>query len=224
MPRMQNHPARREGWVLAALLAFGQLACGASSETGPVKGTLCTETFSACMGDPTGTWTVAGVCLDGDLAAAQNGLRSPACAMHTTGAALSATGTVMYTAAAAGADPVVIYKETMDERSTESISPACATEAYGVATLDAAGCTQVQTMLQTGDATKKVVCSLSGANCDCRITNMRPRMVQNLFTVTGSRIVESDDTAYDICITGSTMLQKQTRAGTVSSVTRLQKS
>ena len=209
--------------MLAALLALGQLACGSSSETGPIKGTLCTDTFTACGGDPTGTWTVVGVCLDGDLAAAENGLRSAACATQTTGADVSATGSAMYTAATASADAVVIYNETTTERSTESISPACATDSYGVTTLDANGCAQIQTTLKNGDAEKTVACSLSGGNCDCRVTIMHVSKVQNLITITGSNIVESDDTTYDFCVTGNTMLQRQMLAGNVSAITHLEK-
>jgi hypothetical protein len=222
IPRMRETPLRQEAWVLAVLLmALGQLACGSSGDTGPITSTLCTETFTACGGDPTGTWSVAGVCLDGDLAVAMNSQRSAACTTQTTGADVSATGSAIYTAMTASADAVVIYNETTTARSTESISPACATESFGVTTLDASGCTQIQTMLKNNDPEKTVACSLSAGNCNCRVTLVHKKNVQNLFTMTGSNIVE--DTTYDICITGSTMLQKQTLAGTVSAVTRLTK-
>ncbi len=220
---MQKTRPIREGGVLAALLAIGHLACGASAETGPVTSTLCTTSFTACGGDPTGTWNVAGVCLDGDLAAALNAERSSACAAQTTGADVRVTGSVMYTAAAAGADPVVIYKGTTEERSTESVSPACAMDTYGVTTLDANGCTQIQTMLVNNDPAKKVTCGLSGVNCGCRVTIVRARNVQNLVTMTGSNIVESDDATYDVCVTGNAMVQRQTRAGNVGAITRMEK-
>ena len=105
---MQQTPPCKAGLVLALLLAFGPHGCGASSETGPIKGTLCAEAFTACGGDPTGTWNVAGVCLDGDLAAAYNAQRSAACATQTTGADVGATGSATYKAATATADAVVV--------------------------------------------------------------------------------------------------------------------
>ena len=186
--------------------------------------TLCTEAFTACGGDPLGMWTVSGSCLDGDLAAGINSTRSAACMSQTTAADVKVTGSLNYMGAAP--DTLVVYNATVTTRSTESISPACATEAFQIATLDAAACTQIQTAIKNSDAElmaeTTVSCALTGANCDCRITIADVQMAQNFVTVTGSNIAEGFDT-YDFCVNGTTMTQKRLIAGTASAVVKLEK-
>ena len=53
--------------ALAIALALCPIGCGGSSENSQVKGAICTQTFAACGGDPTGTWDIESVCLDGIL-------------------------------------------------------------------------------------------------------------------------------------------------------------
>jgi hypothetical protein len=186
--------------------------------------TLCTEAFTACGGDPLGMWTVSGACLDGDLAAAINSTHSAACMSQTTAADVQVTGSLTYMGAAP--DTLAVYNATVTTRTAESISPACATEAFQVTTLDAAACTQIQTTIKNSDvelmAETTVSCSLAGANCDCRITIADVQMAQNFVTVTGSNIAEGNDT-YDFCISGTTMTQKRMLAGNVSAVVTLAK-
>jgi hypothetical protein len=225
MRRMRKIIGRHEGLMLAVVLVYSQLGCSGSSGEGPIMATLCTEAFTACGGDPTGTWDVAGVCVDGDLAAALNSQRSAACMSATTAVDLKATGSVTYMGTAP--DTLVVYKTTVTMRSTESISPACATEAFAVTTLDAAACTQIATSLKNVDpdlaAETTVSCSLAGGNCDCRTTIADVQMEQKFITVTGSNILESDDQTYDFCINGTAMTQKQLLAGNVSAVARFTK-
>jgi hypothetical protein len=186
--------------------------------------TVCTEAFTPCGGDPLGMWSVSGACLDGDLAAGFNSTRSAACMAQTTAADLKVTGSLNYMGAAP--DTLVVYNATVTTRSTESISPACAMEAFQVTTLDAAACTQIQTTLKNLDpdlmAETTVSCSLAGANCDCRITIADVQMAQSFVTVTGPNIAEGDD-SYDFCISGTTMTQKRMLAGNVSAVVKLEK-
>jgi hypothetical protein len=223
--RRMNETSLRHGCLFAViLLACGPLACG-SSDDGPITSTLCTDTFTACGGDPTGTWTVSSACLDGDLAAGMNSVRTGACTTQTKGANVTASGMVTYMAPVAGLDPAVTYSATIDLRSMESITPACAMQDYAVTTLDAAACTQIATALKAGDAETTVSCSMAGENCDCRITTIHKKMTQNLFTLTGSMISESggDNSTYEFCVNGNTMTQKETIVGTVSAITRLTK-
>ena len=186
--------------------------------------TLCTEAFTACGGDPLGMWTISSSCLDGDLAAGINSTRSAACTTQTTAADVKVTGSLNYMGAAP--DTLVVYNATVTTRSTESISPACAMEAFQVTTLDAAACTQIQTTIKNIDPTRcdggdDGQCGLTGANCDCRIKIADVQMAQNFVTVTGSTIMESDN--YDFCVSGTTMTQKRMVAGTVSAVVTLAK-
>ena len=185
--------------------------------------TLCTEAFTACGGDPLGMWSISGSCLDGDLAAGFNSTRSAACATQTTAADVKVTGSLTYMGAAP--DTLVVYAATVTARSAETISPACATEAYQVTTLDAAACTQIQTTIKNSDpelmAETTVSCSLVGANCDCKITIADVQMAQSFVTITGSSIMEND--TYDFCVSGTTMTQKRMVAGTVSVVVKLEK-
>jgi len=210
-------------WMLAVSLAFAQLACGGSDGEGPIMPTLCTEAFTACGGDPLGMWSISGSCLDGDLAAAINGARSAACNTQTTAADVKVTGSLTYMGAAP--DTLAVTNATVTSRSTESISPACAMEAFQVTTLDAAACTQIQTTLKNIDpelmAETTVSCALAGANCDCKITIADVQMAQSFATVTGSSIMEND--TYDFCVSGTTMTQKRMVAGNVSAVVKLEK-
>jgi hypothetical protein len=211
-------------WMLVFSLAFAQFACGGSDGEGPIMPTLCTDAFTACGGDPVGMWSISGACLDGDLAAGFNSTRSGACATQTTAADVKVTGSLNYMGAAP--DTVAMYNATLTARSTESISPACAMEAFQVTTLDAAACTQIQTTIKNSDpelmAETTVSCGLAGVNCDCRITIADLQMAQNFVTVTGSNIAEGSDT-YDFCVSGTTMTQKRLLAGNVSVVVTLAK-
>lgn len=216
-------PSYREAWVLSVLfLAVGQFACGSSGGDGLIVATACTDTFTACGGDPTGTWNLSGVCIDGDLAAGLNSERTSACASQTTKATLKGSGSVMYNAATT-AYAVVIYNATLEEQTTESISAACAADSYGVTTLDAAGCTQIATTLKDGDPEVTVSCALVAGNCNCTATIVHVKKTQNLLTLTGSNIVENDDSTYDFCVTDTKMVQKETVAGNVSVVSTFTK-
>ena len=158
--------------------------------------TLCTEAFTACGGDPAGMWT-SGL-LDGDLAASINSTRSAAC--NDPDDRSRREGDRLPQVHGCGARHPRRHNATVTTRSTESISPACATEAFQVTTLDAAACTQIQTTIKNSDpelmtiAETTVSYSLIGANCDCRITIADVQMAQNFVTVTGSNIAESDST------------------------------
>ena len=188
--------------------------------------TLCTEAFTACGGDPAGMWNISGACLDGDLAAAINSTRPAACSTQTTAADVKATGSLIYMGAAP--DTLAVYNATVTTRTAESVSPACAMEAYQITTLDAAACTQLQTTFKNLDpdlmaiAETTVTCALAGANCDCRITIADRQMAQNFITVTGSNIAEGNE-SYDFCISGTTMTQKRMVAGNVSAIVTLEK-
>jgi hypothetical protein len=214
---------RPEAWMVAVLLAFGQFACGSSGGgDGAITAALCTDTFTACGGDPTGNWTVSGICVDGDLAGGFNSQQNTACTSQTKTAALKGSGSAMYMAPTAG-DGVVVYDAKLELRTTESISPACAADSYGVATLDASGCTQIQTLLKGGDAGTTVTCAMAAGNCDCTVDVVELQMAQNLYTITGSNIVENDDSTYDFCVNGMTMVQKENIAGNVNVVTTFTK-
>ena len=188
--------------------------------------TPCTEAFTACGGDPLGMWTISSSCLDGNLVAGINSTRSAACMSQTTAADVKVTGSLNYMGAAP--DTLAVYNATVTTRSTESISPACATEAFQIATLDAAACTQIQTAIKNLDpdpmtiAETTVTCSLVGTNCDCSVKIADVQMAQNFVTVTGSNIAEGFDT-YDFCVSGTTMTQKRLIAGTASAVVTLTK-
>jgi hypothetical protein len=208
--------------MVAVALAFGQLACGSSSGDGGMTAKLCTDTFTACGGDPTGNWSVSGFCLDGDLVAGFNGEQSTACNTQTKSAVLKGSGSAMYMMPTGG-DGVVVYDAKLEVQTKESISPACAADTYGVATLDASGCTQIQTVLKGGDADTTVSCAMAAGNCDCTMDIVSLQKAQNLYTIAGSNITESDDSTYDFCVNGMTMVQKENLVGNVNVVTTFTK-
>lgn len=207
---MRKTPICREAWVLSVLfLAVGQVACSSSGGDGLIAATACTDTFTACGGDPTGTWNLSGVCIEGDLAAALNSQRTAACNTQTTKATAKGSGSAMYVAATT-ADAIVIYDAKLERQTTESISAACAADSYGVTTLDAAGCTQIKTTIEADDPEATASCALASGNCNCSVTVMHVQKAQNLLTLTGSNIVENDDSTYDFCVTDTKMVQKET--------------
>ena len=156
---MRKTPGCRETWVLSVLLAVGQFACGSSDGDGLITAAACTDTFTACGGDPTGTWNLSGVCIEGDLVAALNSQQTAACNTQTTKATVKGSGSVMYVAATT-ADAIVIYDAKLEKQTTESISAACAADSYGVTTLDAAGCTQIATAIKDADPEATASCAL----------------------------------------------------------------
>jgi len=209
--------------MVAALLAFGQLACSGSSGDGAITGALCTDTFNACGGDPTGNWTVTGFCLDGDLVAGLNSSQTATeCNTQTKTAQLKGSGSANYMAPVSG-EGVVVYDAKLELRTTESISPACAAASWDVATLDASGCAQIQTAIKGGDADTTVTCVMAAGNCDCTVDQVSLQKAQNLYTITGSNITESDDSTYDFCINGTTMTQRENIAGNVNVITTFTK-
>jgi len=221
---MKNTIQHPKGYTIAILLALGQFACGSSTSEGmALSSSLCAETFSPCGGDPTGTWNVVGVCLDGDLAAAYNAdsySKHPECSSQTKEVRVGASGSATYTS---GADAIVSHQATRVQEVKDSYSSDCAAAAFSVTTLDAGACAQIQQTLQAADSQKKVSCSMSAGNCDCTSTTTQEVKAQNMFEISGSTITESDDRTYSICIRDNKMTQGEVKSGSVNIVTSFQK-
>jgi len=206
--------------ALAIALALCPIGCGGSSENSQVKGAICTQTFAACGGDPTGTWDIESVCLDGDLVAAYNANLSQSCANQITRANLSATGSATYGVDPVFSHPTVTYEATTVLQVSETYTPACALDVYGYATLDSNTCAQIEETLQNYDQEKQVTCSFTGTNCACNVTIKHLNTTTDTYAVNGSDITEGDASTYAFCVSGNTMTQRENFDDKVNVVTR----
>jgi len=200
-----------------ALLAGSH--CGGSSNTNLIQATQCSGTFTSCGGDPTGSWEIIAICVEGDLVAALDAELSSqqtACSSTFTAADLSATGSVTYGAGSVG------YKRHSEVVESIEYTPACTAALTSGATLDATVCSQMQSNLNKESGTQ-ATCTFAGGNCKCSATVSQLSPTGASYTVSGSTITESDGSAYDLCVTGTTMVQRELISGNVYAVTQLRK-
>jgi len=131
-----------------------------------VHSTVCGQPFSACGGDLRGTWRIVGVCLESDLTKLYNQDRADAwnaCADSCVSATVAASGTVTYT------DQVATYDVTTVEITSDSYSPACASQRYAISSLDQKMCDRisaVETLLYPGGSLEEN-CKYVGSDCRC---------------------------------------------------------
>jgi hypothetical protein len=207
----------RAGSMAWVVLALG---CGGGGDGVTLtKATVCSGSYSACGGDPTGTWDLAGVCVEGDLAAsadAQLSSKYAACAGSITNATVAGGGSVTYS----GGNATYDAKEELV--STLAYSPACVAAISSGATLSASVCTQVQSNLNAETNTKGN-CSYDGSHCNCTMTVTNPDTVTHTFSVSGSTISESDGSSYQFCVNGSSMSQRQSVGGSTYIISQFSK-
>ena len=205
---------------LMVSLLFTPLGCGGGSSEPPlIQGTACTTTFNACGGDPTGTWDVVSVCVDGDLVSAFNASMATdyaACGNTFTAANLALAGSVTY-----GAGKYT-FDATMAVIESVAYTPACVSALSGGATLNASACSQMQVNLNN-EAGTKGTCTYAGTNCSCQATVTRTNTSTGSYTLSGSTITEDSGTSYQFCVSGSTMIQREVVEGNAYGVTQMKK-
>jgi hypothetical protein len=183
--------------ILAGSLALA--GCGGGSGGSEVG--VCTDAFTACGGDPTGSWQITGICLDASLTTILNeAWASPSCAGSVESASLSLSGTVTYNAG------TVTYDQTTVTSMKASYYLACMAETLGVSSPDATGCAALQASLDDGSG-PAASCTFSDA-CHCEVTESATNQAANGYTTAGASITESDGSTYDFCVTGAAMSQR----------------
>ncbi len=210
------------GLSLAGLVT----SCGDSGD-GLIHSQACTETFTACGGDPVGTWDIVAVCTDGNIADEYDKTAEPACKGVRESVTLAAAGSVKYTAHAA------VYDGRAQESALMRYSATCTEAVHGISSLSPEACREIQrrsTDPSIGEVTK---CKFESGNCKCSETTtvdvggayvygITNRVVIDGLRTGGTRIVE-EDTAYDFCINGDMMVQREKFYGDAYVVTTLKK-
>jgi len=190
------------GGLAALVTAFA--ACGGGGGT---KVAVCKAgAFTACGGDPTGTWHVSGICSENNLTTTMNQMyasQSSACATVVKSVDLSIAGTVTYTSG------TVTYNMNNSVAFSMSFSSACISGMLNMSgTMNASLCSSLGTSL-TNSGTMTGTCSLSGSNCDCTISEKMTDSSSYPYSVSGSTITESGGDSYDFCVSGKTMSERQ---------------
>jgi len=199
---------------------------GATSTGGTQTGTstgngnsasACSETFTACGGDPTGTWDIISVCMQGDLAAAANAsyaADSAACSSLCTRATLAAHGSVAYSAGSVQPNAVLSLSETLE------MTAGCYVALFGSA-WNSASCAAVAQTLEEQSGTT-ATCLAGNSVCDCEYMDTTPANADT-YTVSGTTLVASDGSTTEFCVQGSTMTQRDSFGNNAYAVTQYSK-
>jgi hypothetical protein len=207
-------------WVCSVWLLFGGLLTNCDdSGDGLIHSQACTETFTACGGDPVGTWDIVAVCTDGNIADEYNKDESPECSGLHESVTLAAAGSVKYVTSS------VVYKGQVQESASTDYSPSCAEATQGITALDSDTCHELQ-LANTDSRTGKVArCKFEGGNCRCietRTVDVGGAYVYRAIA-NGTSILEEDGSVYDFCIEGNTMRQRENIYGDAYVVTTLKR-
>lgn len=208
------------GWGLAVWPLFALLGCGdGAAAPGLITATACSGTFNACGGDPTGTWELVTLCVEGDLVSGLNAdmaTEDPACANTFSAARLAMGGQVTY------GDGNYSFDATMEMAETITYTPACVSAVRPGLVLSASVCGQLEDGLNR-EPGSKMTCSYTGTSCDCQGTLVHVNNTSGTYTVDGSTITEDSGTSYEYCVSGGTMTQREVVAGGVYGITQMKK-
>ena len=163
---------------------------------------ICTSSFTACGGDPTGIWDIVGVCVQGDIAAAANAEYASSasqCSDICTGAKPAAQGSVTFSAGNYQPNAVVSLTETL------VVSDSCYAALWGQSWTAASCTTLAQDLSQQAGTT--ATCTPTSTSCDCVYETVLAAQ-SDTYTVSGSLLVASDGTTTEFCVQGSTMTQR----------------
>ena len=201
-------------WVAASIVGMAQFGCGSSD-----GGNATCSAFTACGGVIDGTWTISGVCPEGDVAQAmfvESGLPA-ACADLYQSANVSASGTDTY---AGGTETPNV---TIVTNAKVHMTAACVSAQAGGSTVllsqpicDLLG-TQLVPTDTTGISTTTATCKLAGAACDCDLVNTAHITQPGTYTTAGNILTDTTDpqkpTTQEYCVSGTTLRVRDTRVG-----------
>ena len=201
--------------------ASGATSTGGTATTSSLangnSASACSEVFTACGGDPAGTWDIIGVCVQGDLASVANtsyAADATQCSSLCTTATLAAQGSVTYNAGTVQPNAVLSLSETLQ------MTANCYAALFGTA-WNSTSCAAVARTLdqQTGTT---ATCSAETAGCDCTYVTIMPASADT-YTVDGTVLVASDGSTTEFCVQGSSMTQRDTLGNNTYAVTAYSK-
>ena len=214
--------------VLSSVSATGgaPVVAGTSATGGTIAATLdastsvattCSETFEPCGGDPTGTWDIVSVCIQGDLAAAANAAYASdaqACSNLCTAASLNARGSIAYNAGYYEPNAVLTISETLE------VTPSCYAALSGTSWSNAACASMMQTL--QGQSNTTATCSADNTGCECVYTTSSSAVADS-YTIKGTTLVASDGSTTDFCVQGSTMSERDALGSSAYAITQFSK-
>lgn len=184
--------------MLAGTLTV-HLGCGAGGD-GSVP--ICTA-FSACGGDPTGKWTIDGVCTENDIAGQLLADLPPECNGAVQSVSLDVSGTLEYASGSETSDVLIATGARLVYTS------ACISAKIGApTTVTQAVCDLVASIVAPADG-PTVSCKLTGDACDCAMNTIENIQETDTYTLSGSMITYSDGSAVQFCVSGSTLTVRE---------------
>jgi hypothetical protein len=208
----------RKNVGLLVIAAFStHLACGGNSGDQLVHSTICKQPFTACGGDPTGKWEIVAVCLETDMAAVYNKLRGSACDESCISATVAAAGSVTYV------DQTTTYDVKTLELTSDRYSTTCASDMFGFSLLDSTACERIGSQAEVILPGLQETCAYASGNCLCESTLPSSKTKSVSYRVTGTMAVEASGDAYDFCVSGTTMTQRESFYQYTNVVTTLEK-
>jgi len=188
--------------AVLACLFFAIAQTGCHSVKDGVEVVTCTETFNACGGDPTGTWDLASMCVEGGLPAAIDGAMAtdwPSCANSTKSAHMTVAESQTFSVG------TLEYQWTSTQGATVSYSAACMAE--GAGTPNAGTCQLVgATYSMAGGTTGG--CAWTGSSCNCNYTQVSSEHVSTTYTINGSTLVDQNGPDFEFCVSGGALSER----------------
>jgi hypothetical protein len=177
--------------IVITLLALG---CGKTDdENKGVSLTSCEKEFSACGGDPIGSWSLEETCVDGSLTDAVDAYFSDyaSCKNSVREARLTTSAGVTYAASTFDREG----SSTMDAKL--EITEDCFREQSGNV-LNALTCMAYGQVME-GQSGMMGNCSYDGSVCNCDITFTQSLDGSGEYSVNGSKLVEADGRSLEFC-------------------------
>jgi hypothetical protein len=188
-----------------------QAGTGGTSSTSPALGNpimagTCTNAYSACGGDPKGTWKSTDICVEGDFVQAYNDYEEQeygsACKdlIRSVTVGLSSVTTYGEGVFTANAASVLEMERVYTSACLSSMSGSTVTMTVGM-------CASLQTSFsQQVDTT--ATCAFDGTACTCATKMTSTSTYSDAYSVSGNSLVWTDGSTTEFCIDGNSMLDR----------------
>lgn len=197
LTRVKRHPSGFSCFfAISALIALAPACSDAGDDKAKsVAMGSCEDGFTACGGDPTGSWGISAVCVDGNLAEVldQAFADYPSCKHSVRDAKIEMSAGVTYTSTTFERTGSVIISSKM------AISAECFAEQTGGTQLSAATCGFYSQVLDS-QAGILGQCSYDGTTCNCDTSNNASLNANGSYQIQGTRILEDNGNQLDFCV------------------------
>lgn len=184
----------------ALVLATFAIACGSDDNGDKTKAVAmgsCDDGFTGCGGDPSGSWGITAVCVDGNLAEVvdQAFADYPTCKNSVREANIKMSVGVTYSGTTFERTGSVTIASKM------AITAECFAEQTGGTQLSATTCSFYSQVL---DSQAGIIgqCSYDGTTCNCDTSNTASLDASGSYQVKGTQIVEDNGNQLDFCVAG----------------------